>query len=68
MEGFLVCVHDKVLAGGPRANWVIPRIESVEEWLDEHEQEHAGLTSAQEEFKQAYEKALKERERGDRGD
>ena len=28
-----------------------PRIESVEEWLDEHEAKHAGLTPLQEEFK-----------------
>ena len=27
------------------------RIESVEEWLDEHEAKHAGLTPLQEEFK-----------------
>ena len=42
------------------ASWVIPRIESVGEWLDEHEAEHAGLTPLQEEFK----KALEEKERG----
>jgi hypothetical protein len=38
------------------SSWVIPRIESVEEWLDEHEAEHAGLTSLQEEFKKALER------------
>ena len=59
-----MCVHDKELGDSPRPNWIIPRIESVEEWLDEHEQEHAGLTPLQEEFK----KALEEKERGDPAD
>jgi hypothetical protein len=40
-----------------RESWVIPRLESVEAWLDEHEQEYAGLTPLQEEFKQALEQA-----------
>jgi hypothetical protein len=43
-------VADQV-AAVQRPSWVIPRIESVGEWLDEHEQEHAGLTPLQEEFK-----------------
>jgi hypothetical protein len=36
-------------------SWVIPRIESVEAWLDENEHEHAGLTPLQEEYKRALE-------------
>jgi hypothetical protein len=40
----------------------------VRKWLDEHEHEHVGMTPGQEEFKQAYEKALEEKERGDPGD
>jgi hypothetical protein len=51
MEGFLLVVHDQVLGGGERASRVIPRIESVGAWLDEHEAEHAGLTPLQEGFK-----------------
>jgi hypothetical protein len=43
---------------------VIPRIESVGKWLDEHEAEHAGLTPLQEEFK----KALEQKEPGAPGD
>ena len=45
MEGFLMhrADHD--------SSWVIPRIESVGQWLDEHEQEHAGLTQLQEQLK-----------------
>jgi hypothetical protein len=57
MDGFLMCVHDQELGDSPRASWIIPRIESVEEWLDEHEAEHAGLTPLQEEFKKALERA-----------
>jgi len=45
MDGFLMYRSDQDVS------WVIPRIESVGEWLDEHEHEHAGLTSLQEEFK-----------------
>ena len=54
MDGFLMVVHDQERSDGPRQSWIIPRIESVEEWLDEHEAEHAGLTPLQKEFKQAY--------------
>jgi hypothetical protein len=68
MDGFLMCVHDQGRGEGLRQSWIIPRIESVGEWLDEHEAEHAGLTSAQEEFKKAYEKAVEEKERGASGD
>ena len=50
-DGFLLSVHDKVLADARSDSWVIPRLGSVEKWLDEHEAEHAGLTSLQEEFK-----------------
>jgi hypothetical protein len=50
MDGFLVYRADE------DRSWVIPRIESVEEWLDEHEAEHAGLTPLQEEFKKALER------------
>jgi hypothetical protein len=64
MDGFLMCVHDQELGDSPRASWIIPRIGSVGEWLGEHEQEHAGLTPLQEEFK----KALEEKERGDLAD
>ena len=67
MDGFLMCVHDKELGNSPRPNWMIPRIESVEEWLDQHEREHAGLAPGQEEFKQAYARALEEKERGASG-
>jgi hypothetical protein len=68
MDGFLLYVADQDPGAVQRPSWVIPRIESVEEWLDEHEAEHAGLTPTQEEFKQAYEKALEEKERGTPGD
>ena len=51
MDGFLMCVHDQERSDGSRQSWVIPRIELVGEWLDEHEAEHAGLTPLQEEFK-----------------
>jgi hypothetical protein len=64
MDGFLLCLHDQVRGDGERASRIIPRIESVEEWLDEHEAGHAGLTPLQEEFKQA----LEEKERGTPGD
>jgi hypothetical protein len=40
-DGFLLCLHDGVLDDAQRGSWVIPRIESVGEWLDEHEAEHA---------------------------
>ena len=62
-DGFLLSVHDEVLGDARRDSWVIPRIESVGEWLDVHEAEHAGLTPLQEEFK----KALEEKERGTPG-
>ena len=55
MEGFLLYRADQ------DSSQVFPRIEQVEQWLDEHEQEHAGLTPLQEEYKRALEK-LKERE------
>lgn len=45
MDGFLMYRADQ------DTSWVIPRIESVAEWLDEHEQEHAGLTPLQEQLK-----------------
>lgn len=63
-DGFPLAVHDGVLGDARRGSWVIPRIESVEKWLDGHEHEHAGLAPGQEEFKKAYEKALEEKERG----
>ena len=47
-DRFLMFIHD-------RETWVIPRIESVEAWLEENEQEYAGLTPLQEEFRQALE-------------
>ena len=46
-DGFLLCVHDGILGGTRRGSWVIPRVESVGAWLDEHEAEHAGLTPLQ---------------------
>ena len=45
MDGFLMYRADE------DRSWVIPRIESVAEWLEEHEHEHAGLTPLQEELK-----------------
>lgn len=45
MDGFLVYRADQ------DRSWVIPRIELVEQWLNEHEHEHAGLTPLQEELK-----------------
>lgn len=57
MDGFLIRIAEQ------KKTWVIPRIESVGEWLDEHEAEHSGLTPLQEEFKQA----LEEKERGTPG-
>ena len=47
MGGFLMYRADQ------NRSWIIPRIESVAGWLDEHEHEHAGLTPLQEEFKKA---------------
>lgn len=41
-------------------SWIIPRIGSVAEWLDQNEAEHAGLTPYQEEAK----RYLEEREAG----
>ena len=67
-DGFLLVIHDGVLGDARRDSWVIPRIESVEGWLDDNEVEHAGLTSLGEEFKRAYEKALEEKERGASGE
>jgi hypothetical protein len=67
MDGFLMCLNDQGPGDSQRPNWVIPRIESVGAWLDEHEAEHAGLTPGQEEFKKAYEKALEDKERGTSG-
>ncbi|MEX5637100.1 hypothetical protein [Parafrankia sp. FMc2] len=32
-------------------SWIVPRLESVASWLDEHEHEHAGLTPLQVEMK-----------------
>jgi hypothetical protein len=64
MDGFLMVVHDQERSDRSRQSWVIPRIELVGEWLDEHEAEHAGLTPLQEEFR----KALKDKERGTLGD
>jgi hypothetical protein len=32
---------------------VIPRLELVEAWLDEHEREYTGLTPMQEEYRKA---------------
>jgi hypothetical protein len=63
MDGFLVYVADQDPGAVQRPSWVIPRIESVGEWLDEHEAEHAGPTPTQEEFKQA----LEEKEPGTSG-
>jgi hypothetical protein len=67
MDGFLVYIADQGPGAVQRPSWVIPRIESVGMWLDEHEAEHAGMEPGQEEFKRAYEKALDERERGTPG-
>jgi hypothetical protein len=55
MDGFLVYRADE------DRSWVIPRIESVGEWLDEHEAEHAGSTALQVEFKEALERARRQR-------
>jgi hypothetical protein len=63
MDGFLMYLADQDPGADQRPSRVIPRIESVEEWLDKHEAEHAGLTPLQEEFK----KALEEKERGIQG-
>lgn len=56
MEGFLLYRADQ------DSSQVFPRIEQVEQWLVEHEQEHAGLTPLQEEYKRALEemRALEE--------
>jgi hypothetical protein len=58
MDGFLMYRADQ------DTSWVIPRIESVAEWLDEHEHEHAGLTPLQEQLK-AY---LEQKQGGDETD
>lgn len=48
-------------------SWVIPRIESVAEWLDQNEAEHSGPTALQLEFKEALERARqRQRDGGDR--
>jgi hypothetical protein len=43
-DGFLMFIYD-------RESWVIPRLELVEAWLDEHEHEYEGLTPMQVELK-----------------
>ena len=60
MDGFLMYRSDRDVS------WVIPRIESVEEWLDENEGEHSGPTALQLEFKEALERARR-RQWGDGG-
>ena len=45
MDGFLMYRADQ------KRSWVIPRLESVEAWLDANEHEHAGLTPLQAEIK-----------------
>ena len=64
--GDLACLGLRdVSPGRPAAGELgYSRIESVDEWLDEHEAEHEGLTPMQEEFR----KALEEKERGAPGD
>ena len=37
MDGFLLVLHDQDSGDGQRASRIIPRIESVEDWLDAHE-------------------------------
>lgn len=49
MEGFRMYRADQ------DSSWVIPRIEQVKAWLEEHEHEHAGPTRLQEEWKRAFE-------------
>lgn len=56
MEGFLMYRADE------DRSWAIPRIESVAAWLEEHEQEHAGLTALQVEYKEALERARQDEE------
>jgi hypothetical protein len=65
MDGFLMVVHDPERSDGPRQSWIIPRVELVGEWLEEHEQEYAGLTPLQVEFREALERARAQR--GDQG-
>jgi hypothetical protein len=45
MDGFLMYRADQ------DRSWVIPRINSVEAWLNQNEHEHAGLTPLQMEIK-----------------
>ena len=59
MDGFLMYRADE------DRSWIIPRIGLVEEWLDRNEAEHAGPTATQVEFKEALERAR--RQRGDEG-
>lgn len=47
MEGFRMYRADR------DDSWVIPRIEQVRAWLDDHEHEHAGLTELQKQYKRA---------------
>jgi len=49
MDGFRMCRADQ------DTSWVIPRIEQVRAWLDEHEHEHAGLSATGEAWKRAAE-------------
>jgi hypothetical protein len=49
MDGFLMYRPDR------DNSWVISRIEQVEEWLIEHEHEHAGLSATGESWKRAAE-------------
>ena len=49
--GFLMFVHER------DESWVIPRLELVEAWLDENEQDYAGMSPTQVEWKEAYERA-----------
>jgi hypothetical protein len=47
-DGFLMFIHDK-------KSCVIPGLDDVKAWLDEHEHEYEGLTPLQEEFRRALE-------------
>ena len=51
MDGFLMYRADE------DTSWVIPQIDQVEAWLNEHEQEHAGLSPLQKELQRAIEEA-----------
>jgi hypothetical protein len=55
MDGFLIQIEEQ------KKTWVVPRIESVKEWLDANEAEYSGPTALQLEFGEVLERAREQR-------